>query len=1552
MTPRTKKKILLWSLGILLSPILLFAILTILLYLPPIQNFAVHKVADYASSKTHMQIGVEHVKLIFPLDLSVDGIKVIQPNDSLPQVHDTVADIRNMVVNVQLMPLFKSNIEIDAFEINKAKFNTTSFIPDIHLKGNIEHLYARSHGVNFDTEKAILNSAILDSAKILVELSDTAKEDSTPSHNKWKLQVLKLNVKHADITVKTPGDTLSLNAYIGKAALEDGNFDLGNSSYSVRKFDWNDGRLVYDNLFEPRVKGLDANHILLNSVNIGIDTLSYCSPNLSMSLRTCSFSEKSGIRVDDISGKIVMDSMRISLPILNLRTPDSYADAQLMMDFNAFDNNHPGLLKLRLNAQLGKQDLMLFMGSMPQKFIQKYPNYPLTVHGLVSGNMQSVNFSGLDVNLPTAFHAKAYGWAKNITNINHLKAAVHLNATTYDLGFVTCLLDPSVMNQYRIPSGMNVNGLFCANGSGYTADFVAHEGHGSVKAKAKVDTKVMKYEAQLHVNNLQLHHFMPHDSIYAFSGDVNLKGSGTDYLKKSFLLNADAKVRQLHYGHWNLDNILMDANVKNGVAHAVIDSHNKLLDGKISFDALVNIKKIVATVSADVTKADLYRMRLTERPLIAGLCGHIDLSTDMKNHHSVIGNISDMTIITDSSTYRPMDVTLNVLTTPDTTYAQVFSGNLELDVNSPDGYETIMKKGMNLYDFAMQQIKKKVINQAEIKAKLPTLRLFLMSGNDNPFANILKYYGVRFSDIFVDMDSSPAIGLNGKAHVYSLNVDSIQLDTINIEAYQDSSQVKMRGQVKNSKNNPQFVFNALFDGYLLEHGVGLNVKYFDADNKLGAMIGASAEMVDSGIVFHLQPDKPVIGYKTFNLNKDNFVFLANNKHVEADVNLIADDGTGVKVYSTPNDDALQDLTISLSRFDLEKLTSVLPYTPRMTGMMDGDFHVIQTTDQLSVNSNLSVENMTYEHSPMGNISTEFVYLPKDDGSHYVDGRLMSDNNEVMTVKGTYLNKGEGYLDAEIGMAHFPLNMVNGFVPDHLMGLNGYGEGTVTVKGPLSKPDVNGEVYLDSAHLISEPYSVDLRFDDDPVRIVGSNLLLENFEMYAHNNNPLLIYGNVNFADMNKMSMNIKMRADNYLLVDAKKTRRSELYGKMYCNFAGNISGMMDNLQMRGKLDVLGNTDITYILKDSPLTTDNQLSELVTFTDFRDTTKIVKEQPPLTGLNMDLSVSVENGANVNCDLNADHSNYVNFEGGGDLRMRYNTSDGISLTGRYTLNNGEMKYSLPVIPLKTFTIKEGSFVEFTGDVMNPKLNIIATERTRAQVGSEANNSRSVAFDVGVKVTQTLAHMGLEFTIDAPEDLTIKNELAAMSIEQRGKLAVTMLTTGMYLADGNTSGFSLNSALNSFLQSEISNITGNALKSMDLSIGMDNTTGSDGQLHTDYSFKFAKRFWNNRLSIVVGGKLSSSAQENRENNSTFFDNVSMEYRLDNTAMRYVKLFYDKSSFDLLEGQITQYGGGFVIKKKAQKFSDLFHFGKITNVLPTEELQQRADSALQKIKEKATHK
>ncbi len=1517
------KKAFWWILGILLSPILLFLILTMLLYFPPVQNWMVDKVAAIASEKTGMQITVDHVDISFPLDLGIDGFHVIQQPD-------TIADVERMVVDVQFLPLLKSKVIINELEVEHAKFNTAQLVDAARVKGQFKRLALSSKGIDLDKQTIEMNGARLEEAKIDVALNDSVPEDTTTSENRWKIFADSLRIIHSDVALHMPGDTMSVKAHFGRLLAKGGDFDLGTQTYQLASLDWNNGSLQYDQNYEPRIEGLDYNHIDFSYVDIGVDSVYYHDPTARLVMRSLQLKEKSGLQVVDLTGQLAMENGKIKLPKMRLKTPDSDVEVELDMPLSLMDQLEPGKMRMRMNAQLGKQDLMRFMGGMPQSFQQRWPNYPLSVKGSVNGNMDYMEFDGLDVSLPTAFHATATGFAANLTDPKRLRAKVDFKARTEDLGFVAALLPKDMQRDYCIPRGITAQGLVMADGAQYSADVVLHEGKGIVKAKGHFNADVLRYDANVNIRDLNVLHFMPRDSIYTVSADIVAKGQGTDFFSPRTTLEADAKIHQLRYGPYHLNNMVATANVKNGRAFANIIGDNQLLNGTIALDALMSKNKLNGTITADVAQLDLYRLHLVDKPLTIGLCGHVDVSSDLKKTHYASGFFSDFTIRDSAKVYRPEDLGLLVNFRADTTYARIQAGDFIVKVDASGHYEQVLKQLTILSDSALAQYHQKIIDQPALRGLLPTMKLHVESKKDNPIATLLKSgQNIDFKDLLFDMSTSPETGVNGNGHIHSFVYDGTQLDTVNFRLTQRKERLSFGGQIRNNKRNPQFVFNALFDGVLQERGATMGVRYYDSENKLGARIGAQAEMVDSGINVHLVPDRPTLGYKEYALNKDNFLFLGSDRKVKAKIDLVADDGMGVKIYSEEsNPNALQDITVSLNRFNLGEITSVLPYVPRMTGTLDGDYHVVQHENgRFSVVSDMAVQDMTYEKSPIGNVSTELVYMQKENDAHAVEARLLRDDMEIGLLNGTYYNEGDGALDAKLQLTRFPLEIVNGFVPDQIIGLEGLGEGELTIRGALKTPQVDGEIYLDSSYLVSIPYGMRLRIDNDPVRVVGSNLLLENFSLYAYNENPLTLMGSINFSNLDQILVDLRMRAKDYQAIGAKENPNSIAYGTAFVDLFARMQGTLDNLNMRGRLNVLGSTDMSYVLRDTPLSTDNQLEELVKFTDFSDTAQVVVGRPQLNGFTMDMTVDVSKGAHIMAYLNTDHSNYIDLMGGGTLRMQYSPMENLQLRGRYTLSNGEMKYSLPVIPLKTFTIRDGSYIEFTGEPVNPTLNITATERTRAAV-SGSGAGRSVEFDCGVVITKTLKDMGLEFTLDAPEDMQLHSELQAMGVEQRGKLAVTMLTTGMYLADGNTGSFSMNSALSSFLNSEINQITGNALRTLDLSFGMDNSTDASGAMHTDYSFKFAKRFMNNRLKIAVGGKVSSGAELQQRNNS-FFDNVSLEYRLDQTANKFITLYYQNNSYDWLDGYTQKYGAGFTWRRYLQNFWDIFRF-KEQNLRP----------------------
>ena len=1519
------------------TPFLLLIILTLLLYLPPVQNWAVQKVAAIVSEKTGMEITVEHVSLKFPLDLGIEGFRALHTNDSLPQVKDTIADIQELVVDVRLLPLLEKKVIIDQLSLNQAKINTNGFISDLRIKGQLEELWLSSKGIDLDQETAEVNGARLSEAQLDIALSDTAAVDTTKSTMKWIINADSLSFSKTSLTLHLPGDTLNVATYMGHAVAHEAIVDIGNNIYKVKHLDWRDGRMNYDDRWMPVEKGFDYNHIAMSDINMKADSFSYSPAGMSLYIREGAMKERCGVDFTHVSGGIRLDSTfnNIQLKQLKMRTSDSDIYTETDLDFNIADEQNPGQMKVRVNAQIGKQDLMNYLGDMPQQFMQRYPNHPLHVIGSINGNMQQMDITGLNISLPTALRMNVNGSIGHVGDLQKMNADLKFDGTTQDMTFALALADPSLMKDYRIPNGMSVNGSFKSNGPNYTTNLTLKEGTGIVKMNAKaripltqkgdMNFDAISYDADIDIHQLNLHHIMPKDSLHLLSAKIEAEGYGTNILSNKSHLTADATISQLQYGHLNLKDLTATARLHDGRGQASVTGHNHLINGTIGIDALLETHRVEGTFSADLARIDLYRLRLVNDTLAVGFKGNIEVNSDLKKTHRVSGLLDNIMIQDEKKTFHPNPIGLLLKTNTDTTIVRVQSGDFIVKVDGSGDYERLLKQITTLKDSAMAQYENNIIDQPAIKRLLPTLKLHVESKRNNPIANLLHTSDIIFKEVLLDLNTSPNTGINGQSHVYSLVYDSLRIDTIRLNLKQKGDRLTYQGQIRNNKRNPQFVFNALFDGHVHEHGALAGLRYYDDKGQLGVRLGATAEMEQNGLRLKLMPERPTIGYKEFNLNKDNFIFLARNHRLQAKVDLIADDKTGLKIYSEDQDSTLmQDLTVSINRLNLDELTSVTPYLPRITGQLHGDYHIMQDQNaHFSVASDMGVYQMTYEGSPIGNISTEFVYLMKENDTHAIEARLMLDEEEFGMLSGTYQSAetGEDLIDAKFTMTNFPLSLANGFVPDQIVGLQGFGEGGFTIQGTTTHPDIDGEIFVENAYLVSEPYGVKMRFDNDPVRFVDSKLLIENLGLYAYNDEPLILMGNVDFSNMNRITMDMRMRARNLLLINSKQEARSITWGKAFVDFGARMQGPLEQLKMRGRLSVLGSTDMTYLLLDSPLSTDNRLDELVKFTDFSDSTVVVETRPLPTGFEADLTINISQGAHILCNLNTEQTNYVDLVGGGDLRMIYN-AEGINLKGRYTLTSGDMKYSLPVIPLKTFHVKEGSYVEFTGDPTNPKLNITATERTKTTVNDNSGVTRSVAFECGVEITKTLNDMGLQFIIEAPEDQMINGELSAMSPEERGKIAVGMLTTGMFL-DNNAGNFSMNAALSAFLQSEINNIAGSALKTIDINIGVENNVTSTGRETTDYSFQFSKRFFNNRLKVEVGGLVSTGATYQGQKQS-FFDNVSMEYRLNQEGTKNLKLFYKQNSYDWLEGYASEYGGGFIWRKKLESLKDIFRFKK----------------------------
>lgn len=1516
-----KRKVMKWVVGILLTPVILFFLLAAMLYMPPVQDFAVRQAASRLSEATGMDVQVGRLRLTFFFDIDLREVRISDAD------RDVLLDVERLKVDLSVLSLCKGNVDVEALELDRATVNTKSLVGGVEVRGRLGRFFVDAHGIRTKEGLVTVNNVRLSGADVDIALkNDTTAQDTASSAVNWRIDLENVALSDTKIRFSMPGDSLAVSAGIRRAVLSDGSVDLANAKYAVHRFDLEADSVFYDLPYEEPAAGLDVNHLALRDVAVGVDSVLFDGNALALSLavREVRMKEKSGLAVTALQGRLDMDSVSLHVPGMVLRTADSYLQVRADMDFDALSEHPRGKLMARLTGELGKQDVLLFAGGLPSAVVRAYPNAPVVLRLSADGNMEHLTVHTAEARLARAFDLKVKGDLYRLADSLNMSAKARVDLRTGNLDFVKPLIVSGASAARIALPPMALDGNVSMHGRRYAADLRLRESEGTVKLKADADLSQMAYRAKVDVDNLQLHHFLPKDSLYNLTLSAEAKGRGTDMFSRRTDLRAGLVLKELQYGEWNLSGVSADAFLHKGIGQVTLDSDNPLLDMTSRVDALMSRRNMDLTFSVDLRRIDLYALHLSKNPFKAGMCLHMDGTTNLKDHHSVHGGVNDILLTVGDSVFRPKDLALNLLARPDTTYADIRAGDFFLNLNAREGYESIMEKGLRFAEAAEQQLQRRHLDQDSLKTLLPQVTLNVSSGKDNPVCNYMLTQGYAFNELRFKLNADPEVGLNGGGHLYALNMGGMTLDTLQMHIFQDSTGVKMDGRVRNGPKNKQFVFDSRLNAYLHASGGGVNLVYLDDKGKKGVDIGLRADVLGEGVKIVFSQNRPVIAYRNFTINEDNYIFLGNDRRVEADVDMLADDGTGLKIYSTPNPEALQDVSVSLHHLNLGELTSVIPYAPAITGLLQGDVHLVQTKRHLSVVSDLTVDDMAYEGAPLGDIGLNAVYLPNDDGTHFIDSRISRNEEEIMALSGSYKSNEEGeFIDADLDLMSVPLSMADGFIADQIAMLSGTTDGCLTVKGSPQKPVMDGWMAFKDVRVVSPEYSLNLRLEDDTIRLNRSTLNFDRLNVYSIGKNPLVFDGTVNFSDFENILLDLRANASSFELINAKRTQKSSAYGKVYVDLSTGISGSLSEMNIRGRLGVLGNTDVTYILKDSPLTVEDRLNGLVTFVDFSDSTEteVAQKAQPMK-LNMVMLINIDQAAQVHCLLSADRSSYVDLEGGGELTFNYTPQGDMSLTGRYTVLSGEMKYSLPVIPLKTFQLTSGSYVDFNGPVLNPTLNIAATERVRATV-TENDVPRTVSFDVGLSITRTLENMGLEFTLSAPEDMNIQNQLAAMSLEQRGRLAVSMLATGMYLAEGNggSGGFSTSNAVNALLQSEISSLAGKALETIDLSVGMDQTTMADGNQRTDYSFRFAKRFWGNRVSIIVGGKVSTG--EDVENTGqSLIDNISLEYRLDKSATRYVTLFYDKNYESLLEGEITEMGAGLVLRRKMTRLGELFIF------------------------------
>ena len=1527
----------------ILIPVVGLLLVSILLYIPAVQNAVAKKTMTSVTESTGLDIDFERIQLSLPFNLSVRNALVKSAEN------DTLAYFCRLTLGLRLKPLMKGIISVKKFNLTSVELNTGSLIDGVVIRGKAGKITLSADSIDWTCGKIELNTLVLTNATIDLLITDTTNQatdgfveepvsptDTTDTAFDLFIGVKKAELKNVAFTLRMPYDSVFVDTQIEKAVLTNGFVDLGAEVYVVAGLRAKINALSYATDTEEASPGLDVSHIQLSNLMLATDTLLYYNSEgtICATIKECSAKERSGFVVQSMTGHFLMDSTQIIIPSLELTTIHnsqfSIHNSQFTILNSQFTIHH-----LLAKASIHKQDMLLLVGELSNDLLKNFPETALTVEVEAYGDRTAMTLQKLEAELPGAFNIQLEGAVSSFDDERHRSGRVDYIVNTQKIDFLAGMFAEMLPSGFQIPDSISLSGYLTIDKGVYATKTTVKEGDGSIQLSGNYGVFTESYEVYLTIDSLEPVHFMPDDSILWLSAVVQAKGQGADPYHPATYTELMGRMNELRVGNSSFTDITVSGSLKDNQLQAELTSDYPFIKGRITVDGTLKKDTVNGILIVDVDSLDLYALQLTESPLSTSLQLFSEFETDLTHTHSLDITLGNWNLTIDTQLIQPKMLTLAIQTNVDTTHATFYAGDMCVIVAGKMDLETFLNKiTLFMKEAQAQYARDSTIDIQALRPFFPDLSLQIQADRDNTVSQLLQEYNTFFDHFEVTASLSPEEGLTVDGRLLALVKDTLKIDTVRLNIWQDTlGLVYEAGVVKNRFRN-QEAFKLNVNGYFRKYEADIFMSYINSKGDKGLYLGVNARKETDGYAFHFYPQQPVIAFLPFTINKDNYFYYSNLNDMDADLRLTGNANASIWIHSEYQDNCMTDLMVELNQLNLEEVSGKFAAMPSIKGLLNLSGRYMPMENSFMVVADGHIDGFYFERSPVGDLLLNASYLPVKKGTHQFDLHVFYDFKEVSSLSATY-EEGQtaNKLDGIIAVNQLPLQLVNPMIPDRLVRLNGLLNGNFTIAGTTDSPTLSGSMQLDNVSAFVAPSSTTLYFDNQPVKVEKNKLTFDKYKIYTLKDNPFVIEGTIDATNTNRPVVDLRMAATNLQLVDSKRTAESLVYGRLFVNFNSTLNGPLQALRMRGNMRVLGNSNFTYVMADSPLDAEDNFGDLVTFTYFADTLPRRTDRPlsmmrgargtaAATGPDVLMTINIDPVVRFRIDLDKEQSNYVEMRGGGSLSLQYTTQGDMRLNGRYAMSDGTIRYSIPVIPLTEFYVKNGSYVDWSGNPMNPYLNISAYTRVRSSVNLDGQ-TRKVDFNTGIELRDNYEDVSIQFLLEAPTDAVIQNQLTSMGVEERSKQAVSLLVTGVYLASGGTGtdNMDLGAALNSLLQREIKNILGNMLGDVPFSFDVNTYDGTKGMgRRIDYLGRFYKDFFNERLNTTLGVRFST--KDPVFGNKFFFDDISLGYRLDMDGARQIQLFRSKEYVNLFEGEISKIGIGFTMQRKVKRFNDLFFF------------------------------
>ena len=1520
-----------WTLAV---GLLLLLAMPWMLYIPAVQTYVKDRVVAWLNNGSEsLQFHVGSIRLEFPLRLKVEDVMAIRDG------RDTLFSFGLLETGLDDIPIGQRFFVVRHVGVEDVRFRLPDLTETLTLYGDVPALDVADISIDPSGELRV-GEVTMPRPRVYVavhpsEPDSLPKEPAAP----WYIAVRRLHVSEAQVGLNL--DTLELPRTV---------------------FDYN--HLWLDSLW------LDVSDFAINTgtmyVHADVERLNVIE-------------RRSGTQVDDLRARFTMNGTEIDVHDLTLQMPGTHLSGRAALDTRFFEPPHRGEVRIDLTGSLGGDDVRRQAGPYLPQMTAVWPDAALALAVQADANADTLR--RLDTHLAMAGRfdvaLRADGtlpWDDSLRSV-----AAEVEAALPDADFLlTAFVAPLARRAYRLPDGL----AFSATASQQPGHLAArlrldHFGRRLATAEASFNTADQSYQARASVRRLRVGAFVPSVPIGGVTARVEASGRRFDLQERRARLEATVRLDTLRWPGDSLVDLDAELSLAQNRYTLTAESGHPRVGLRAHAEGLYCHDSLTAAGQLDVRRLDLGHLpAVPESDLgVFALRAAFDAAYDWRDFARLELHVDSLLYAAAPDDDRhgeseagrqiqldDLSVTLHS-SAEDGFYARLRGGDADLllDVDRsiaalPDAVEAMTRE-------LDRQLADLHVDPEALLRAAPRGTLRLDMERDNPFYPFIHYYGVGFTTAHVELSHDDRLAV--RAYIEDLMEGDVGLDTLSLSIAPLDREEGYRYDIRAAYNDPKpkNSFSASGRGELRADSLTAHVGYTNGRGVRLYDFGASLALASDTLTLRLAPD-PLLYAQPFTVNADNYVRVTSFRDLAersvgttARVEMSGPQGLELTLRTTSVPRRRGNaLLLALRHVDIDYLRRTVQWEHDAGGQLDLTLTALAIPDSLSGMLSLSVGDLHVGDWRADTLSltgrfaqtvTNRLAAPADGTAppHRPEGwapRFLSTAAAQLSIDelpalSLSLRVADSLrLDAR--MDGVPLALASVFMPPE-MPLSGTAAGRLSVAGTtMEEAVIDAAVALTDASFTYADAGATLRLPADTLRLEEGLLRLDGYALSAAGGNPLLLSGTVDLRhDLTDPTLALTLKGQNVHLIRSERTslRRQSIYGRLPIDADVRVARPVSALHVSGSVTARSGTDLIYYLPEDPLQSSSRTDQLVEFVRFaqldRKPAKLLLGTGGAApgGVDVDLRLSVAADAKVLVYLSADEKDKASVTGGGQLRFGSDSDGNLSLNGTYEVQDGDIEINLlpgsPIAVTKAFELEAGSTVAFSGPVDQPELNLTASQEVRCTINDITTGTRAVKFTVYAYLRGTLEDLDVEFSCAAPEDAAMQMQLSSLTAEELTKQAMNLLITQTYTGPGVTGSAgsaAANSVLNQYLQKGVESLVSQKMKHTQISVGIDSydATGS-GNTRTDYSVRISQGFFNDRMRVVVGGRLSSGGDEalGQQDNAVIND-VSVEWNLKRDGSHYVRLFRKTNYESALEGEVVEMGIGYVLKREAFQFRSLF--------------------------------